>query len=271
LFYRLREAEKWLERVLARVLLEQVGPAPPGWRLRVVDATVVTGPGSKGTEWRAHVCVDPAAGAFRAVELTDSHGGEGLARHVLKPGEVVLGDRAYATAQGLYSVKQSGAQAVVRLNPYTIRVCRENREKFRLLDEAANVPQTGAVEMRILVPVPPLERSKTNKPWPLEKTIAWIPARVLAARTRKGEVIWVLTTLDAAVLTPTAGLQLYRFRWQVELCFKRLKSLLHLDTLPSRQGPTAKSWMLARFIAAALAQRLVRPAGSLSPWGYQLR
>ena len=64
---------------------------------------------------------------------------------------------------------------------------------------------------------------------------------------------------------------LYRLRWQIELLFKRLKSLLHRDTLPSRQGPTAKSWMLARLIAAALAQRLVQPSGPLSPWGYELR
>jgi len=64
---------------------------------------------------------------------------------------------------------------------------------------------------------------------------------------------------------------LYRLRWQIELLFKRLKSLLHLDALPSREGPTAKSWMLARLTAAALAQRLVQPAGPLSPWGYVLR
>jgi hypothetical protein len=66
-------------------------------------------------------------------------------------------------------------------------------------------------------------------------------------------------------------LGLYRARWQIELLFKRLKSLLHIDTLPSREGATAKSWMLARLIAAALAQRLVQPAGPLSPWGCALR
>jgi IS4 transposase len=94
--------------------------------------------------------------------------------------------------------------------------------------------------------------------------------RVVAARTRKGEVIWVLTTLPAAKASAGQILELYRLRWQVELLFKRLKSLLHLDTLPSRQGPTARSWMLARLLAAALAQKLVDPAGALSPWGYEV-
>jgi IS4 transposase len=84
-------------------------------------------------------------------------------------------------------------------------------------------------------------------------------------------VFWIVTTLNAAELPALQVMALYRLRWQIELFFKRLKSLLHLDTLPSRQGPTAKSWMLARLIAAALAQRLVQPSGPLSPWGYELR
>lgn len=62
---------------------------------------------------------------------------------------------------------------------------------------------------------------------------------------------------------------LYRVRWQIERLFKRLKSLLHLDALPSREGPTAKSWR--GLIAAALALRLVQPSGPLFPWGYELR
>lgn len=94
---------------------------------------------------------------------------------------------------------------------------------------------------------------------------------MIAGRTRDGEVIWVLTTVPLEQLSTESALDLYRFRWQIELLFKRLKSLLPLDTLPSRQGPTAKSWMLARLLAAALAQQLVQPSGPLSPWGYEMR
>jgi Transposase DDE domain len=117
-----------------------------------------------------------------------------------------------------------------------------------------------------MIPVPP-EPTKSHKTWHSAKAIAWIPARAIAARTRAGEVIWILTTLKAAVLPAIAALALYRLRWQIELLFKRLKSLLHLDTLPSRQGPTAKSWMLARLIAAALAQRFGAAFRSTFPLG----
>lgn len=270
LFYRLREAEGWLQRVLAQTLQSQlVSAAESRLRLRVVDATVIHGPGAKGTEWRAHVLIDPGTGGFRAVELTDARGGEGYGRYPVSAQEVILGDRAYATARGLWAVHSAHAKVVARLNPHTIRVCDEKGKRLSLRSKEKGVPKIGGVEFNIFVPIPPEKRTKTRK-WGLTRAIAWVPARAIAARTREGTVIWLLTTLSAEQASWRQLMQLYRLRWQIELFFKRLKSLLHLDTLPSRQGPTAKSWMLARFLAAALAQRLVQPAGPLSPWGYEL-
>jgi hypothetical protein len=62
LFYRLREAEGWLEYLLGRVLADQVAQAAGGWLVRVMDATVINGPGKKAVQWRAHVQSDPARG-----------------------------------------------------------------------------------------------------------------------------------------------------------------------------------------------------------------
>jgi hypothetical protein len=272
LFYRLREAEAWLERVLAQTLESEVrAGAGSRLRLRVVDATVINGPGASGTGWRAHVLIDPGTGGFRSVELTDASGGEGYGRHPLERGEAILGDRAYATARGLWAVQLAQAHVVARMNPHTIRVCDAERGRISLLSRENEVPKVGAIEFNIFVPIPPPRPTKSHKTWSLASAIAWIQARAVAGRTRHGEVIWVLTTLPTEQASGVELLQLYRLRWQIELFFKRLKSLLHLDTLPSRQGPTAKSWMLARFLAAALAQKLVQPSGPLSPWGYELR
>ena len=256
--------------MLGQILSDQVPQAAGGFRLRVVDATVLNGPGQKAVQWRAHVSINPTTGSIRAVELTDDSGGEKLGRHQFGAGEVVLGDRGYATARGLYAVLQQEAHAVVRFNPATLRTCDEKRRRIFLAEKEPEVPKVGAVEFRIKIPVPP-PATRSHKTWDSAKAIAWIPARAIAARTRTGEVTWIVTTLPSQQMPALGILGLYRVRWQIELLFKRLKSLLHLDALPSREGPTAKSWMLARLIAAALAQRLVQPSGPLSPWGYELR
>jgi hypothetical protein len=270
LFYRLREAEGWLEQVLGQVLGDQVPQAVGGWPVRVVDATVINGPGKKPVQWRAHVQIDPATGGFRAVELTDNSGGEKLGRHHFRAGEIVLGDRGYAAARGIYAVRQAEAHVIARFCPATLRTCDAQHQRILLAEKEGEVPAVGVVEYNITIPVPP-KATKSHKIWKSASAIAWLPARAIAARTHAGEVIWILSTLEAAQLPAIGVLGLYRLRWQIELLFKRLKSLLHLDTLPSREGPTAKSWMLSRLIAAALAQRLVQPSGPLSPWGYELR
>lgn len=270
LFYRLREAEHWLERVLGQTLAAQVPHETCGLPIRVVDATVINGPGGHvAVQWRAHVLVSAVTGTIRSVQLTGDEGGEKLSRYAVQEGELILGDRAYGTARGLHSVTQQRARVAVRFNPVTLRTCDSKRRRVYLKGREDEVPAAGAVEFSILVPTPP-PPTKSHKPWDLAKAIAWIPARAVAARTRGGEVIWILTNLPPSV-PALAVMGLYRLRWQIELQFKRLKSLLHLDTLPSRQGPTAKSWMLARFLTAALAQRLVDPNGPLSPWGYEIR
>ena len=91
LFYRLRESGTWLETVLAGTLAAGVALPAAAWPVRVVDATVINGPGDKAVQWRAHVWLNPATGAFGRVELTDKGGGEKWGRHVIAAGEVVLG------------------------------------------------------------------------------------------------------------------------------------------------------------------------------------
>jgi len=144
LFYRLREAEQWLQQVLAQVLSEQVPQAAGGFRLRIVDATVINGPGQKAVQWRAHVSIHPATGSLRAVELTDDSGGEKFRRHSLAEGEVVLGDRGYATARGIHSVRQQEAHVVVRFNPATLRTCDEKRRRIYLAEQEAKIPKVGS-------------------------------------------------------------------------------------------------------------------------------
>jgi hypothetical protein len=63
----------------------------------------------------------------------------------------------------------------------------------------------------------------------------------------------LLTSLPPTV-PASEVLAAYRLRWQVELAFKRLKSLLGLDRLPAKGEALARSWLLAHLILALLIE-----------------
>ncbi|WP_277751915.1 transposase [Dankookia rubra] len=65
--------------------------------------------------------------------------------------------------------------------------------------------------------------------------------------------LMLVTSLPAEV--PAADvLEAYRLRWQVELAFKRLKSLLGIGRLPVRSEALARSWLFAHLIMALLIE-----------------
>lgn len=264
LHYRLRNGEKWLEYLLGQLLFQDRPMESTDLKMSIVDASVITGPGSKGTDWVAHVVMDPVAGRFRSVEVTDAHGAETFLRHIVNPGEVVLGDRMYATARGIEHVVNAKAYPVVRVNRRTLKICDLHKQRIYLQSFEPHMTVGQMLSLDVLIPTPPDMTGKRNRAWDLTEARSWIPARIVGLRTEK-DVIWVLTTASREMLSDEAILKLYRLRWQVELLFKRLKSLLHLDALPTRNGPISKSWLLARLLAAAIAQLLVSPTGLFSP------
>ena len=63
-------------------------------------------------------------------------------------------------------------------------------------------------------------------------------------------------------------LELYRHRWQIELAFKRLKSLLHLGHLKKTDPEGAKAWLQGKLFVATLIETLIAVGERFSPWGY---
>ena len=85
------------------------------------------------------------------------------------------------------------------------------------------------------------------------------PRSVLAA----GFMVLV-TSLPAAI--PAGEIcAVYRLRWQVELAFKRLKSLLHIDRLPTRTTAGSLSWLYAHLILVLLTEDICQEFLDSSP------
>ncbi len=58
---------------------------------------------------------------------------------------------------------------------------------------------------------------------------------------------------------------LYRLRWQIELAFKRMKSLLHMDRLPAKNADLARVWLHANLLVALLAEDTIAQHDGFPP------
>ena len=56
----------------------------------------------------------------------------------------------------------------------------------------------------------------------------------------------------------------------MELIFKRFKSVAQLGHLPKISDESSEAWLYGKLFVALLTEKLVRHAGSISPWGYFL-
>lgn len=83
------------------------------------------------------------------------------------------------------------------------------------------------------------------------------------------QYVFVFTTLPEQI-SAAQVLEMYRLRWQIELEFKRLKSLIALGHLKKRDPQAARSWLQGKLLVALLVTRLIAHAERVSPWGYDL-
>ncbi len=224
--------------------------------------------------------------AIDHVELTDHKGGETLARFPIDAGDIMVGDRGYAHRRGIFSVLNAGADFLIRLNWTAVPLEQPSGEPFDIFNALRSLPDVAPGDFNVRVK--PSARDKTPA---IEARLVAIRKseaaaedarrKVMKERIKKGRkvdprtleaagYIFVLTSLPEDDLCAEDALELYRFRWQIELAFKRMKSLLFLDHLPARDPPLARSFLYSKLLAALLLEEFTDEFLSFSPWGHRL-
>lgn len=285
LLKRLRTSARWLAWIGAGLCREfRADPTlPHGLRPRAVDSTTVQGPASTGTDWRVHYAFDLATLTCDWYEVTDAHGGERLERTPMAPGDVLLADRNYLRPAAVRAAVHAGAYVLLRLRwahpamrdvngrafhalprTRTLRVGHVGEWPVHLLDPAG-APLPGRV-ITIKLPAPLAAKAERRAAKAAAKKHRRPDRRSLTA----AHFVMVFTTIPAAILPGPAVLDLYRFRWQIELAFKRLKQLLKLSRLPHQDPLAAQGWILAKLVVALILETLHRTAVAISPWGYHV-
>lgn len=283
---RLRKSQEWLCALCAELLKQQrcfLGkktPWPRGWKVRLIDATNIQEPGNTGTDWRVHYSLRMPHMICDHYEITSSKGGEKFARFEFKPGELAVADRGYSHRPGVAYVMDCGAEVLVRWNPAGFPLEDKQGKCVDMLDWLKSLPARASKEKKVWfsyqgrryeLRLCAMRKSQlaTERARKKVREKARLKSRNVQPETLEYAAYVMILCSCAEKLAPRdAVLNLYRGRWQVELAFKRLKSLLDAGHVPKYNDETAKSWMQAKILSALLIERTLWEGEFLSPWGY---
>ena len=74
----------------------------------------------------------------------------------------------------------------------------------------------------------------------------------------------IFSTYPAERFSAVEVLEWHGLRWQVELVFKRFKSLAQLGQLPKSDDESAQAWLYGKLLVALLVEKLMRHALAIS-------
>jgi hypothetical protein len=283
ILYRLRDAERWLAW-MAAALRRETPRRPIAGRCVAVDATTITEPGPTGSQWRVHWSVDLASLQCEHFEVTDVHGGEKFARFPIEKDQLVMGDRGYSNPAGIDHIRSRQGHVLVRVNPMSLPLyARKDGRAINVLARVRGMRVGQIRAWRAWVKGPEgrwhsgrlvaVKRSlaATRRALRQRRHNSSSSDRKLGPRGRAlARYVLLWTSLPASELSKRQVLWHYRLRWQLELVFKRAKSIMGLGQLPKYSDASSRAWLNGKLLVAMLVEKLWRQAELFSPWGYAL-
>jgi hypothetical protein len=280
-YERIKGSEGWL-KWLSENILRGSGllAEKPAWlrdkRVCLIDASDQAVYGSMKADYRLHYGVDLFTLEVVEMHLSDCKQGERVGNfQSFGAGDVVIGDRAYGTIQGIEYLRGRGSDFALRLKSRAFTVYTKEGKRVELSEYFEGLGEGESGEARVYYKVGdeyrPLRICARRKRKEEEEQGR---ERLEKTKKRKGEgeisenqevynrYIVIGTSLEGV----SAGqiTELYRMRWEIEQVFKRLKSLFHYNEIPSKLGETARAWFYGKLLLAALCERVVNK-GRFSP------
>lgn len=286
LLKRLKASGEWFRWMALQVMNTWIAKQPSavfgkGLKIRVVDGSTIQEPGATGSTWRIHYSILLPSLQCDEVLVTSPKIGESLKRFTVHPGDLFLGDRGFAHRAGISHVVNGGGDVIVRINLTNVPLAKQNGKPFPLLSRLRTLTGTKLGDWDVWVSYDNMMvpgrvcALKKNK-----KAAEKARRKALKENSRKGRTvnpdtieaagyIFVFSTLDCR-FGPISILEMYRGRWQIELVFKRLKSIIGIGHLKKSDLEAAKAWIHGKLLVAFLIEALIVAGESFSPWGYPI-
>jgi len=288
LLKRLRSASQWFNW-MSLALLKDIGVEilPPKWlkdyKVKTVDASVITEPGSTGTDWRLHYSMNLYNLSCEDFKITKPSVGESFLNFKIHKGDLIIGDRAYGRLKGINYVRTHHGDFISRYMNGVFSM-EKDQEPFDILKECRTI-NYGEVKdwfvdaytksdhpLRESIRLCVIKKSDEEAAKSVKKAQQQFikKQRKINPETLELHRYVILLTSLPKEISALQVLELYRYRWQVELAFKRLKSIIGLGHLPKTDEESCKAWLHGKMFVALLAQAIVDEGRRFFPWGYPI-
>jgi hypothetical protein len=283
-FKRMRSSAAWLQWMCENIYRNAgLTGAKPEWlkgkNVILVDGTEDVKCGVRRQCYMLHYSLDLFTLAAREFLITDMRTGEKLANFKqFGRNDIVMGDRIYGTLPGISYLKQRKAGYALRVNSRGFTVYDGKNRKIDLLRRLSRLKEgkTADITGKCVINgrYEPFRVCAMRKDADSEraglKRLAKTNQRkrggkpVSDLQRENNKYIIVATSLGKEEAAAAQVLELYRTRRQIEIAFKRLKSLFHYNDLPAENKESAKAWFYGKLLLAALCETLVN-TGRFSP------
>ena len=286
LLNKLRNSEGWLHWMCVGLLAKRdlAMPVCAGMRMRLIDGTDVKEPGLTGHLWRLHysICVpDFTCDSFKLTPTKGVGSGETLRQFDVAQGDCLIADRGYGNSAGIAHVRGKGGHVIVRLNTRSLPMEEENGSRFDLLEHVRSLATTGQSEewpvwikpadgKRIALRLCAVRKSREAALLAQRKQQASASRKshkLKDATLEYAQWVMVLTSVEKEKLDTHAVLEWYRVRWQIELAFKRMKTLANLGHVPKYDDTSSRAWLYGKLLVVLLTEQMQQYAKPFSPWG----
>ena len=227
-----------------------------------------------------HYSLDLFTLGAREFVRTDMRTGERLANFKkFGKGDIVMGDRIYGTLPGIAYLKGLGAEYALRIKSRGFRIYDNKKQEIDLLGSLSSLKEGEIADMPVKcrindqyepVRICALRKEQGSERAGLKRLTKENQRKqggkeVSSLQGENNKYIIVATSLGKEA-SACQVMELYRMRCQIEIAFKRLKSLFQYNDLPSENGESVKAWFYGKLLLAALCETLVN-TGRFSPSG----
>lgn len=281
---RITNSAEWLKWILLHLFQENnYLTDPPEWlkdrRVCLVDASDYSKQGSKSADVRFHHMVELFTLNMAEFHFTEASEGERVSRfEEIRPDDIIIADRAYGTVKGMEYVAQKDADFIFRLKAKSFNLYTDNGDIFDLTTYLQESYEAGKIiDLSLFYRVGneyhPVRICAVGKDKEdIEKSYRHIKRSNTKETGGKVTDLQKIYSNYAVVGTSLSEdfsaeqiPELYRMRWQIELVFKRLKSIFGGDFC-AKKKEAVEAWFYGKLLLATVCEILVKQA-RFSPYG----